>query len=324
MISIKSLLSAALAIAAAALPLGAAADSYPSKPIRVILGFPPGGSADAVFRAIQVPLERELGQTLVPDYRPGAGGTLAAEKIVGAPADGYTLSLLDNGSLTIAPFLKQLAYDPIKSFSYVSIVAFGGTGVIITSKQSPVQSIPDLIRKAKEEPGSISYATSGVGSPPHLVAEMMQVATGIKLNHVPYKGGAQIMQDIMGGQVPMAFASSAPVIALKDAGRFNILAALGPNRSSALPDVPTLKELGVPVDGAVWFALVGPHNLPKQVETVLNSAVQKALKEKNVIEALRVTGYEAAYIADPKMSELVRSDLNKWGKVVKEAGIQKE
>jgi len=320
----KSLVSLALAFNALMAPLAASAQEYPTKPVRLVLGFPPGGSADAVFRAIQGPLEKALGQSLLPDYRPGAGGTLAADRIVQSPADGYTISLVDNGPLTISPVLKDLSYDPVKSFTYIAIVSLGGTGVILTPKQSPIQSMPDLIRRAKEAPGTIAYATSGIGSGPHLVAEMLQMATGIKLNHVPYKGGAQIMQDIMGGQVPMAFASSAPVIALKDAGRFNILAALGPTRMSALPNVPTLEEQGIPVNGAVWFAFVGPAGLPKHVEAALNNAVQKSLQDKGVIEALRVTGYEATYIPNPKMTQMVQSDLKKWANVVKTARIPKE
>ncbi|MBT2304871.1 tripartite tricarboxylate transporter substrate binding protein [Variovorax paradoxus] len=320
----NSFLALVLAVAPLVAPLAASADEYPNKPIRIVLGFPPGGGTDAVFRAIQVPLEKELRQTLLPDYRPGAGGTLAAERLARAQADGYTLSLVDNGPLTIAPALKQQSYDPLKSFSYISILALGGMGVILTPKQSPIRSVKDLIQQAKEAPGTIGYATSGIGSGPHLVAEMLQMTAGIKLNHIPFKGGAQVMQDIMGGQVPMAFATSASVIALRDSGRFNVLAALGPARMSALPDVPTLQELGIPVNGVVWYALVGPKGLSKPVEARLNAAVQRALQDKSVVEALRVTGYEATYIPNPKMTAQVEGDLKKWDGVARAAQIPKE
>jgi tripartite-type tricarboxylate transporter receptor subunit TctC len=300
----------------------ALAQSYPSKPIRFVIGYAPGGSAEAGARPLAKALEPMLGQPLVFEYRPGNAGGVAMEAVAKAPADGYTLYYFDSGPLTVAPHLNKVGYDNIKSFTHLGHVCGSGS-MLVVHPSTPFRSVDDVITLSKKEPNKWSYGTSGVGGPHHLSGEYFKSVTGADLLHVPYKGGGPAMTDLMGGQIPMLFSSLGPVVGAVKTGKIRALAVTSLQRSAAFPDVPTMDELGLKgFDSTAWYGILGPAGLPKDVIAKWTQVLAKAGGDKAVMDQISSTGCDAEILSPAQTVERVQNDYAKWGRVVKEANIR--
>ncbi len=302
----------------------AQARSWPEKPIRLVLGYPTGGAADATARPLQPKLEAALGQSLIIDYRPGAGATIAVDFTAKAPADGYTLHLVDSGPLTILPNGKKLNFDPLTSLTPIGLVN-GGGAVIIVNPAVPVNNVAELVALAKATPGGLTYGTSGVGGGAHLAAELLQSVTKASFSHVPYKGGAPALVDLIGGQIPVLFSSLGSAMQYIQSGRVKPIAVTSLTRSGAIPNVPTVAEQGFAgYEATVWFGLVGPAGLPPEIVSKLNRALNAALADPGVADAMRKLGYEPITSTPQEFADRIRVDLAKWARVIKDAKIQLE
>jgi len=294
---------------------------YPDKPIRMIVGYSPGGAADNLIRPLSERMSRILGQSIVMEYHPGAGGAIAADILAKAAPDGYTLHITDSGPMTIVPKMKKTPYNPLTDFTPLTMVGVGGV-VLVTPANSPATNVKKLIELMKDKPGTWSYGTSGIGGVGHLAAEQFQIATGTKLTHVPYKGGAPAIVELIGGHVPLLFSSLGAASAHIQAGRIKALAVTSIKRSSMFPDVPTLAESGYPnFDASIWFGVVGPAKLPQAVLDKLLPAFQTALQDPAVQEAIRKEGYDSVNMTPSQMQKQIVQDLDSWSKVIKSANI---
>src|SRR5438132_8708044 len=302
----------------------ALAQAYPTKPIRLMIGYTAGGSAEAGARPLARALEPLLGQPLVFEYRPGNAGGVAMEAIARATNDGYTLYYFDSGPLTVAPHLAKVGYDNLASFTHLGHVCGSGS-LLVVHPSTPFKSVADVIEASKREPDKWSYGTSGVGGPHHLSGEYFKSVTGANLLHVPYKGGGPAMTDLMGGQVPMLFSSLAPAVGAVKAGKIRPLAVTSLHRSQAFPDVPTLDEVGVKdFDSTAWYGILGPAGLPQEVVNKWTQALAKAGADKPTMDLINATGCDAEILSPAKTAERIKADYEKWGRVVKEANIRAE
>jgi tripartite-type tricarboxylate transporter receptor subunit TctC len=294
---------------------------YPDKPIRMIVGYSPGGAADNLIRPLAERLNRLLGQSIIMEYHPGAGGAIAADILAKAPADGYTLHITDSGPMTIVPRMKKTPYNPMTDFTPLAMVGTGGV-ILVTPANSPATNVKKLIELMRDKPGSWSYGTSGIGGVGHLAAEQFQVVTNTKLTHIPYKGGAPAIVELIGGHVPLLFSSLGAASAHIQAGRIKPLAVTSIKRSSMFPDVPTLAESGYPnFDASIWFGVVGPAKLPQAVIDKLLPAFTTALQDAAVQEAIRKEGYDLISMTPAQMQKQITQDLDSWGKVIKSANV---
>jgi tripartite-type tricarboxylate transporter receptor subunit TctC len=313
-----------IAFAAACGAGSASAQSWPAKPIRLVLGYTVGGAAEGTARALQPRLEQLLGQPLVMEYKPGAGATIAVDYTAKSAPDGYTLHLVDSGPLTIVPNARNVGYDPIKSIAPIGLVCAGGT-ILVAHPSVPAANLEDLVRLARAKPGSLSYGTSGVGGAGHLAGELFKTVTRIDLVHVPYKGGGPAITELLGGQLPLLFSSMGTAVPYVKSGKIKALGVTSPDRSSALPEVPTIAEQGYPgFDATVWFALVGPPGLANDIISRVNQALRTTLDDPQVKDGIRKQGYEPSPTTPEGLLDRVRSDLAKWGKVVRDANIVME
>ena len=302
----------------------AGAQGYPSKPVRIVLGYTPGGAADTAMRPLARVLEPLLGQSIVIEPRPGAAGGVAAEFISKVGPDGYTLYFADGGPFTTAPHLTKVNYHYLNSFTHIGHVCSTGS-ILVVHPSSPFKSVAEVVAAAKKEPDKWSYGTSGIAGPHHFSGELFKSATGVNLLHIPYKGGAPAMTDLLGNQVPMLFSSLAPVVGPLKAGKLRALAVTSPKRSGAFPDVPTLDELGLKgFDSTGWFELMGPAGLPAEVVSRLSQALQKAGEDRSLQDQYRQSGCDAEFLSPVQTVEKVKSDFLKWGKVIRDAGIKAE
>lgn len=300
------------------------AQAYPNKPIRMLVGYSPGGAADAGVRPLAKALEGQLGQPVVIDYRPGSAGGVAMEFMARTPADGYTLYFFDSGPLTVAPHLNKVGYQPFNSFTQLGHVCGNGS-MLAVNAATPFKSVAEVIAAAKAEPTKWSYGTSGIAGPHHLSGELFKSVTGAGLVHIPYKGGGPAMTDLMGGQVPMLFTSLAPAVAAVKSGRVRALGVTSLKRSAAFPEVPTFDELGLKgFDSSAWFGVLGPAGLPPEVASRLTAALQAAGQDKALIEQISATGCDAEVLSPALTVDKIRADSAKWGKVIKDAGIKAE
>ena len=318
----RRLLGAALAAPlAAALNSTHAQGKWPEKPIRMILGYPSGGSADGSLRPLQPKMEAVLGQPLIVDYRPGAGATIAVDLTAKAPADGYTLHLTDSGPMTILPNGKKLPYDPVKDITPIGAACGGGT-LLVINPGVPANNLQELVRLAKAKPGFYSYGTSGVGGAGHLAAELLQSMAGIDLVHVPYKGGSQAAVELMGGQIPLLFSSMGTAVPHLATGKMKAIGVSSEKRAGVVPNVPTIAEQGYPgYEASVWFALVGPAGLPAPIVTTVNKALAVALANPEVQEQIKRLGYDTMPGSPQDLARIISADLAKWGKVIREKKI---
>jgi tripartite-type tricarboxylate transporter receptor subunit TctC len=314
----KTLLTTAFCLTALVSPVSA---EYPDKPIRMVVGYAPGGAADKLVRPITDRLARVLKQPFVIDYKPGAGAALAAELTAKAPADGYTLHITDSGPMTILPHMRKLGYDPLSSFTPISMVGGGGV-IVVVLPSSKATDMKSLIELAKKDPKNWSYGTSGVGGVGHLAGEQFKAAAKINIDHIPYKGGSPAITELLGGHVPLLFSSLGAAASHIQAGRVRALADSSGKRSSMFPDVPTMAEAGFPgFDASIWFSIVGPAGLPKEVMDKLVPALTSVMKDPEVILAIKREGYDPMPMTPQQTAERIKSDFELWGKTVKSANI---
>jgi tripartite-type tricarboxylate transporter receptor subunit TctC len=296
---------------------------YPNKPIRFIVGFPPGGSADPTTRIVGAALQEQLGQPVVVENRPGADSAIAAEQMTRMPADGYTLMFASNSAMTAAVALrKQPAYDPLKDFTPISMVG-RATVFFYVHPSVPAKTLQEFVAYAKANPGKLVY---GTGNPLSILyGQQLMSATGIQMLHVPYKGEGPLNPDILAGRVHTSFLSTGTAVSNAKDGRLRPLAVLLNRRSPLLPEVPTIDEAGVPqVTVRQWAGVYGPPNLPKDIVARLNKEVNILLKRPDVLEKLQSYGYAAEGSTPERLLEINRADLELWRKLVKEAGIPLE
>lgn len=307
----------------AALMSANAADVYPGKAIKLVVPFPPGGPTDIMGRVVGKIISDKLGQPVVVENRPGAGGNLGTDVVAKAPGDGYTLLLGAVSSLAIAPGLyPRLPYNASKDFTPITLVGMT-KGAIVAHPSAPFNDLKGLIAYAKANPGKISYGSSGVGTANHLAGEMLAAAAGIDIQHVPYKGTAPLVQDLLGGQLPMSIESSLSSAANNiKSGKLKGIAVITAARAPLMPDLPTVAEQGLPgFDVPIWFGLLGPANLPKDVLATLHKAVADGLKSPEVVDRFAQIGAEAAPMTPGQFSELIRVDTVRWTQVIRNAKV---
>ncbi len=308
-------LLATLALAGAA--CGAFAQAWPSKPVTLVVPFPPGGSTDQIARAIGPSLQKSLGQSFVVDNRPGATGTVGAGAVKRAPADGYTFLVTSLGPLVIVPHLiKGMPYDALKDFDHVT-VAVQAPNVLVVPTASPLNSVADVIAKLKAQPDKMSFASSGNGSSDHLTAELFWLETGTNGVHVPYKGGGPAITDLIGGQVDASFQNVNSVFQHIKAGKLRALAVTGSKRSPVLPDVPTLAEQGVKnVDVYSWQAIVAPKGLPADIRGKFHAAVIAAINEPATKQQFTSFGLEIVGNTPEQFAAFQQQEFARWKKVI--------
>ncbi|MBI4188933.1 MAG: tripartite tricarboxylate transporter substrate binding protein [Betaproteobacteria bacterium] len=319
--SLRPMLTATVAIL---LPTLAWAQVYPTKPIRIVVGFAAGGGADIVARIAGQKLSAGLGQSVIIDNRPGAGGNIATELVAKAPADGHTL-LATPSSFVINPSLySKVAYDPIKDFEPVSALTSYMLFLVI-HPSLPVRSVKALIALAKAKPGHLGYASGGSGTLTHIAGELFAYMAGVRMTHIPYKGGSPAVPAVIGGQVEMTFQPPINVVPHVRVGKLIPLGATGPKRSTALPDVPTIAEAGIPgFEATAWNALFAPAGTPAAIVKRISEGVGKGLRQADALDIFEKQGLDQAAGTPEELAALVRTEFTKWAKVVKSAGIKSE
>lgn len=294
------------------------------RPIRLIVGFPPGGINDLVARIVGQSVSESLGQPIVIENRPGAGGTIGANAVAKADPDGYTLLVGSVSNLAMAPSqYKNLAYDPIKDFAPVSLVA-ASPNIMVVPNDSPIHSVPDLIALAKKQPGSMNYASAGNGTSNHLTVELLKTMAGIDLVHVPYRGDAPGMTDVLAGRIQMMFPTLPVALPQIKAGQLRAIAVSSPKRSDLVPEIPTVAESGNLPEFAVsvWVGILAPAGTSPEIVSRLNVEIRKALASTAVREQLGAQGTEPATAGEPKDFGLyLAAETKKWSEVAKAAGI---
>ena len=312
-----------LAIAALAPAPLAAQATYPDHPIRLIVPFPPGGPADALARIAGEEITRALGQPVVVENKPGAGGNIGMELGAKAPADGYTLTLAPTGNLTVAPHLyAKLPYDPAKDYAPITVIA-AVPNILIVNPAVPARSLKELIALAKAKPGTLNYASPGNGSGPHLAGELLKRMAGVDIVHVPFNGVGPAMSAVLGGTVQMFFAQSSAALQQIKAGKVVALGVASPKRIAAAPELPTIAEAGLPdFDVTSWYALVAPAGTPPAVTTKLQATIAAALARPDVREKLAGLGAEPVGNTPAEFATMQRAESARWQKLAKEAGIR--
>ena len=300
---------------------GAWAQPYPTRAVRIINPFSPGGSLDLVARLLAKHMSAELGQSVLVDNRPGAGGTIGVETVAKAPPDGYTL-LIVQSSITINPTLQpKISYDPVRDFAPISKVA-DYMFFLVAHPSLPVRSVKQLIALDKARPGQLNYASVGVGSGTHLASELFNYMAGTKIVHVPYKGTGQALPDLIGGHVAIMFGSTSFVPHVKS-GKLVALGVTGAARSAALPEVPTIAEAALPgFEVTAWNALFAPAGTPEAIIKRLNALVREGLAQPEARVAMDKQGLDATPSAPEELARLVRTELDKWAKVIKASGMK--
>lgn len=296
---------------------------YPTKPVRIIAGAPPGGGTDILSRIVAEKLGDSLKQTFIVDNRPGASNTVASEITAKAAPDGYTTVLGNITSHAIAPHLLKLRFDPIRDFTLVALVG-SVPNVLVVNNAVAANSVKELVALLKAKPG-LQFASSGIGSSQHVAGEAFKALTGVEMLHVPYKGSSQAVVDLIGGQVQLNFDTMPSVIAHIRSGRLRALAVLSENRSAQLSQVPTLAEAGYPgLVMSVWYGLYAPAGTPKGIVMLLNTEVNKLLKLPDVQSRFAAVGAEAIGGTPEQFEAFARAELEKWGKVLRVANIKVE
>lgn len=312
-----------LALVCASTVAGAAA--YPSRPVTIVVGFPPGGASDILARIIAAKLGSLLGQPFVVDNRPGAGGNVAGEAVAHAPPDGYTLLLGNNAILaTNASLYKQVGFDAEKDFMPISLIGTQAN-VLVVNNNLPAHSLAELIALAKANPGKLNFASSGYGLAAHLAGELFKADAHVDIVHVPYKGSAPALQDVIAGQDQMMFATTSGSMGLIKGGQLRPLAVTSLKRSPSLPDVPTIDELGIKgFDATTWHGLVAPAGTPADVIKILHQAVVETLKDPGVQHSLDELGVDVASDTPEQFAAYIHSEIPKWAAVIKASGAKLE
>ncbi|MDB5902850.1 MAG: extra-cytoplasmic solute receptor BugT [Betaproteobacteria bacterium] len=317
------LLCASVALAFAGLSGVAAAQTYPTKPVRLIVPFPPGGSNDIVGRLMAQELTEKLGKQVVIDNRGGAGGVLGTEIAANADPDGHTL-LIISVAYAFNPALYKLRFDPDKAFVPVAILGTGPNALTVTPKL-PANSVKELIAMAKAQPGKLNYASAGVGSFQHLGSELFRIMAGINIVHVPFKGGGPAMADVIGGNTEICLGSLIQMIPHVDSKRLKLLGIGGTRRAKVYPNVPTIAEAGVPgYDSSNWWGILAPAKTPPAIVQRLRDETAKILASSDVQRKFEGQGAETVKMSPDEFGRFIKTEIVKWTKVVREAGIKAE
>ena len=316
--------SAAVALAAA-MSTGVAAQGFPSKPIRVVIPFVAGGPSDTVGRAIGSKFQEFLGQPAVVENKPGANGAIAAEFVAKSDPDGYTILVGSIGVFSInAALYSDLRYDPVRDFAPITL-AVTNPNVLVTKLDFAPRSVKELVEFAKKNPGKISYGSSGTGSSDHLTSELFKQMSGTFGVHIPYRGGAAVITDLLGGQIEASFQNLGNVVTNVKAGKIRALAVTGRTRAPQLPDVPTMAESGYPdLIVTSWQAAAAPAKTPKEIVARLNEASVKALRSPDVRERLTQIGFDVVAGTPEEFGRFMKEEVDRWTRVVKRGGIKPE
>jgi tripartite-type tricarboxylate transporter receptor subunit TctC len=309
--------------AALGLTLAAHAQSFPSKPIRLICPFPPGGAVDIASRAIAAELSKNLGQPVTVDNKPGAGGNIGGAETVRSAPDGYTLFMTTSGIAAINPFLyAKMPFDPLKDLAPVSALV-SLNNVLVVHPSVKANSVQELVAMAKAQPGAVTYASSGSGTSIHMSGEMLKHLAGINMTHIPYKGSAPALTDLMGGQVMIMLDNIPSALPHIKSGKLRALATTGAKRDALLPELPTIAEAGVAgYESGVWFGLAVPAGTPREIIAKLNAEAVKGTKAPEYVKRMTELGYNIIGSSPDHMGEMQRAEVNRWGPIVKASGAK--
>jgi len=303
-------------------PALAAAQDYPNKPIKLIVPFPAGGPNDVIARTVGQRLSEILKAPIVIDNRGGQGGVIGTDVVARADPDGYTIAITSSGALAISPSMEKVAYDTLKDLAPVTLVA-KVPELLVVAKNVPANNLQELIALAKAQPGKLNFASTGLGGLPDLAGELFKTMAGINIVHVPYRGAAPIVTDLLAQQVQMTFLDVPAVMAQVNAGTIKAIAMAAPERSSSLPNVPTTAEAGLPgLLAENWYGMVAPAKTPPAIITTLNKATRGAMSDPGVIEKLKAQGMTLAGDTPDEFRTHIASETARWAKVIKDAGIQ--
>ena len=317
----RSWLAAVSAVALTLTPGALSAEDYPSRPVRVVVGFGPGAVADVILRVLANRMSQSLGQQLVVENRPGAGSSLGAEYVARAPKDGYTL-LMCTVAQTINPAMNNLNFDFGRDFAPIALIA-NAPQMLVAHPFLPANNVQELIALAKSQPDGVQYASSGVGTMSHLSGVLLNSAAGIKLVQIPYPGSAQSMTDVLAGRVPLMFGPAATVWTSVKAGKLKALAVTQEKRAAIAPDVPTMVEAGVPgYSAGIWMGLLAPSGTPPAIVDKLSRAANEGLKSKEVLTLLEAQGVDPLGGTPAEFKKFIDGELTKWAEVVRAAGIK--
>jgi len=313
---------ACLAAAAATFASGAIAQSYPAKPVRLVVPYAPGGAVDIIARATAQELAKRLGQQIIVDNRTGAGGNIASDTVAKALPDGYTLLMASPANTINSSLYTNMPYDPLRDL--VAIALIGSVpSVMVANPSLPVQDIRQLIALAKAKPGALTYGSGGSGTTEHLAGEMFKSFAGIDLLHVPYKGGAQVMIDLMGGQVALMFSNQLGVLPHIKAGKLKALGVASAERSAALPDVPTFAEAGFPdFKVSVWWGVMGPAGMPKEIVNQLNREIVAGLSSPEMKGRLQAMSAQPIGGTPEQFAAFFAAETKRWAPIVKASGAK--
>jgi tripartite-type tricarboxylate transporter receptor subunit TctC len=315
---------APLVLMAAVLTHGAHAQTFPSKPVRIVSPFAPGGGNDIICRSISARMSESMKQQVIVENRPGANGIIGTELAARAAPDGYTIVLIPSGHAVNHSLYKKLPFDSIKDFTPISLA--GSSPLVLAVHPSlPLKNVKDLIALARAKPGQLTYVSAGIGASGHLAGALFDAMTGTKMVHIPYKGMSLALSDLMGGQVSMTFGTSLSVVPQVKTGRLRALAVTGAQRSPSMPDYPTVAESGVPgYEAGLWYGFVGPARMPADIVKRLNAEIVAAIGQPDVAERLASQGLEAKSSTPDELGRMMVSDLERWAKVIQQIGIKTE
>jgi tripartite-type tricarboxylate transporter receptor subunit TctC len=318
----RTIIVAILGVLATSLASAQSAQPYPTKPIRIVVPFPPGGTSDILARAVGQKLSEEWKQQVIVDDRPGAGANIGAELVAKAPPDGYTLLLASTIHAINPSLYSKLGYDPVKDFTPITLIA-ATSQVLVIHNSLPVKTVREFIAYAKKHPGELNYSSAGNGSQPHLTAELFKSMTGIDIVHVPYKGAPPAMTDLLAGQVALTFATAPSAVPYVKAGRLRALGVSTAQRITALPDVPTIAEAGVPgFEASGANGLVGPAGLSSAIVERLNAAVVRIVREPAMSRYLSEQGADPVTMTPAEYGAYIKAEVAKWAKVVRASGAK--
>src|SRR5271169_2554358 len=300
-----------------------AQSGYPNRPMKMLVGFAAGGGTDVAARVIAAPMSEILGQTIVVEDRPGASGLLAAQDLAKSDPDGYTMMMGSQTTNAVAPALyHNVTIDPVKDLAGVGLTSASPL-VLVTNPSFAAHSVADLIAMAKANPGKINFGTGGVGTTPHMTAELFQYDAGIKMVHVAYRGEAGAINDLLAGQIPLMFANLSAVMGNIKGGRLRALAVTSAQRSPSAPDIPTVAETGLPgFDAETWFGIVAPPGTPRVIRSKLSAAARQAVERGDTKQRFAELGMTTRSSSPEELDAYIKSEIVKWAKVIKDANVQ--
>jgi tripartite-type tricarboxylate transporter receptor subunit TctC len=320
--SLRALVLTLVAVLAA-LTTTVEAQDYPTKPVRIVVPFPPGGINDIMGRLLATQLSERLGKQFIVENRAGAGGIVAGEIVANAPKDGYTLMIVSS-AIAVHPWMQKLPYDTVKAFAPIAIMA-RAPNVIAVNPSLPVKSVKDLIALAKEKPGKLQYASSGVGTFLHLGPELFKLMAGVDILHVPFRGASPAMIDVMGGHTHMVFASIPSTIAHLRTGKLRAIGVGAEKRNALIPEVPTVSESGLPgYTAANWIGIVAPAGTPEPIIATLNKEISASLDSPEMQKQFANQGAERMSMSSAEFAAFIQAEIAKWGRVIKDAHIKPE